>query len=165
MTPLLPNPVPEAWLLWLIDERLTEPWSPGSKWRVKNMTAPTPTVRKTRDAVRRAGSNLADALGCRKIMAMVNPPKTSSVSFGRMNNEANSSHDHQPRTKATLTGENLRTSVGQHAKQEEHYRLFADVRGPKDQAWEEEDQVSVAPIADPAEREREGPVVARDSDE
>ena len=53
------------------------------------MTAPTPTVRKTRDAVRRAGSNFADALlGCRKIMAMVNPPKTSSVSFGRTNNEA-----------------------------------------------------------------------------
>ena len=81
------------------------------------MTAPTPTVRKTRDTVRRAGSNLADALGCRKIMAMVNPPKTSKVSFGRMNNEPTTArHDQQPSAKATFAGEDLRTTVGQHAK-------------------------------------------------
>ena len=102
----------------------------------------------------------------RKIMAMVNPPKTSSVSFGRTNNEPDDGrHDHQPSAKATLTGEDLRTTVGQHAEQEDHDRLFADVRGPKDQARKEENQIPVAAIADPAEREREGTVVARDSDE
>ena len=51
------------------------------------MTTATNTARNTREVVRRAGSNLLDALGCRKIMAMVNPPKTSSISFGRMNTE------------------------------------------------------------------------------
>ena len=53
----------------------------------------------------------------RKIIAMANPPKTSSISFGRTNTEpAQDPRIKSQGRKAALTGQDLRTTVGQHAR-------------------------------------------------